>query len=543
MFFLIYIFFIKREMIKYAMDSNYDKMISVGNSLSGELSTTSKMSTILMGNSNITDYLKFNGPVDLRLHNNALMAMYDISNTFDNISSVYLFKNNGEFMHISKGVTYMYPSVIDDPEWIKEINERAGGYVVRINGNGAFQTRTGENIISLIRIVNDLDTQKPIGLLIINLSTEVLKDAYQDATGTDGPFCYYDSSGNILLQEAGGDIFSQIEVSDKPFEQRIIGSWNNERILSYYHVPDTPFIVAGIEDMSFTKYASAESIITVIIVVIFTFFCISLIGIFISVNITTPIERLVQSMDNVKTGWLRRVSLDLPNDEIGHLKDRYNNMLVEINRLIDELIEKEKKQQRAELEVLQEQIKPHFLYNTLDTIAYLTLENQPNRAYDAIETLMNFYRKFLSEGNREITIKEEIAIVKDYLKIQKLRYGEIFDDEYEFDESLLGIYVPKLILQPLVENSLYHGIRLKGEKGVIKITVYSKNQVLYIKVFDSGVGMSEEQIKEISVNDNRKHFGFMGTIDRIRFYCQKEDVFEIHSKVGEYTEVILKIPL
>jgi two-component system sensor histidine kinase YesM len=199
--------------------------------------------------------------------------------------------------------------------------------------------------------------------------------------------------------------------------------------------------------------------------------------------------------------------------------------------------------QKAELEVLREQINPHFLYNTLGTIADLALQNSADEVYDAIETLGNFYRRFLSKGSKEITIREEVAIVRDYLKLQKLRYEDVFEDEYDLQEDLLDIKIPKLILQPLVENSLYHGVRLKGEKGIIRVSVYEKDQRLHIVVYDSGVGMNPEQIQSLMNENNNKSFGLKGTIERIRYYYDMDDVFEIRSKEGEYCEVDIKIPL
>jgi two-component system sensor histidine kinase YesM len=249
-------------------------------------------------------------------------------------------------------------------------------------------------------------------------------------------------------------------------------------------------------------------------------------------------------MDSVaKTGGLQKASLSLPNDEIGHLKNRYNMMLDEIDGLFKELIAKEKKIRSAQLSALQEQIKPHFLYNTLDTLAFMANEAKADEVYIAIQTLASFFTNFLSDGSIEIPLRTEIQIVKDYLKLQKYRYGDIFDDEYECDETLLDIKVPRLILQPLIENALYHGVRLKCEKCKIKISVYKEDSTLHIIVYDSGIGMSEEKIASIMNSDEYDSFGFKGTIERIRYFCDKEDVYEIRSQVGLFTEIDLKIPI
>jgi two-component system sensor histidine kinase YesM len=542
LFVLINFFYLKENMMNYTLNNNQKTMISIGNNLKSELNTINSMSQLLMTNRDIIAYLKSeNSPRSLASHR-ATTAMYDITNSFDHITSVYLFRLDREYVHIAKGITWVYRNHLESEEWTREIYEKNGGYVIRIDGGGAFRSKSGEPLVSFIRLVNDLDTQKPMAILVINLSVSLLKDSYKNMESPDKLFYYFDE--NFQHINTGHELpnIEQFKPVDAPYHQVTVGAFGKEQVLSFYRIPDTPFILAGIERMSYIRFIPSESIWIIISLVALTLFSLILIGIFITVYITNPIERLVQSMDKSKTGWLKRVSLPLPDDEIGHLKNSYNNMLVEINKLINELLEKEKKTQQAELNALQEQIKPHFLYNTLDTIAYLALQESSEKVYDAIETLGNFYRRFLSRGSSEIPLREEIHIVKDYLKLQKLRYDDIFDDEYLLDEDVMSIKVPKLILQPLVENSLYHGVRPKGERCVIRITTKKKENWLYISVYDNGIGMNQEKLNTIMLDNNRS-FGFKGTIERIQYYYGREDVYEVVSEEGLYTEVTLKIPL
>lgn len=529
--------------MNFALDRNFDSMVSIGNNLKSEISTISSMSQLMMANRNITNYLQKTSKHDARDIQYAMTSIYDISNTFNYVDSVYLYRLDKNYIHITNGITIVKKSIVEDESWLKEIVDSKGGYVLRVNGGGAFYKKSGAPILSFIRVVNNIETQKPLGMLVINLSYDILEDTYKDITSDNKQFLYYDNNLNIINQEMDQELLHDISITHETFQQATIGSFGNEKVLSYYHIPNMPFIIAGIEKMSYIKTIPMEAGWIIISLVLLTVISLILIGVFISVSITTPIQRLVQSMDIAKRGWLRRVSFKLPNDEIGHLKNSYNEMLVAINQLINELLEKEKSMQKAELDVLHEQIKPHFLYNTLDTIAYLALQESSEKVYDALETLGNFYRRFLSSGSTEITIKEEINIIKDYLKLQKLRYDDILDDEYDIQEDLWDIKIPKLILQPLVENSLYHGIRLKGERGLIKITIYKKEGKLYIIVYDDGVGIDEEVQKQmIYDNNNSKSFGFKGTIERIQYYYGIEDVYEIQSEEGRYTQVIIKIP-
>lgn len=539
-FVMIYQVIIKKGTSSYIDKTNHDMMLSVGGNLDITFENASTVSKWIMSSQEVADYLKGNENSTSAAASSALSSVYDFTAATKHISSVYIVKNNGQYINVSNGVTVFDSEQMGTEEWCREIRDAAGSYVIRVNGGGVFQPVSGKPVISFIRVINDLQTQKPIGTLVINYTVGILSDTYSEMAGGDKLFGYIDRDGRLLC---GDDMFGEWEISGLArTEEFSVKNLGGQKTMYCYPVADTPLIAISYEDVDFLKYISSQSIAIVIVFIIVTGISLVLIQLFITFNITGPVERLVQSMDTVKSGWLKRVSLQLPNDEIGHLKDRYNNMLVEVNRLIEELIKKETAMQQSEMEALQEQIKPHFLYNTLDTIGYLALVKSGEEVYDAIETLGNFYRKFLSKGSRSITISEEIEIIRNYLKLQALRYEDIFEDEYHLDESLMNIKVPKLILQPIVENSLYHGVRLKGEKGLIRISVYRADDRACISVYDEGVGMNHEQIANLMAAEG-KSFGLRKTIERIRTYYDCDDVYEIKSEEGYYCEVILMIPI
>lgn len=541
LFLLVYIFIIHRSTKKYITETNYNMLLSIGSSLERELDSASTVSKWIMNSQEVRNYLKSDADAQSIGAYNALASIYEFTTSEEHISSVFMFKNNGEYIHIANGMTSVDQSRIDDPDWYGGIYDKAGAYVIQINGDGAFTAVSGKPVISILRRINDTQTQKPIGMLAMNYSTELLSSTYHELVDSKRTFGYFDSQDRLIcgdeeLAENGKDI---VWTSKEVFSVEKVGG---NKTLYCYRIPHTTLTAVIYEEVGFWDYISTQSLILIVVFVCMTIVSLILISLFISYYITNPIERLVQSMDQVKSGWLKRVSLKLPSDEMGHLKDSYNNMLIELNHLIDQLVEKETLVQQAELEALQEQIKPHFLYNTLDTIGYLALESPAEEVYDAVETLGSFYRKFLSKGSKEISLRDEIEIVKNYLKLQKLRYEGVFTDEYDLQPELLDIKVPKLILQPLVENSLYHGVRLKGEKGVIRITVYKEGERVGISIYDTGVGMTEEEIRKITTEDS-KSFGLKKTRERLCNYYDLEDICEIKSSVGYYCEIILKLPL
>jgi two-component system sensor histidine kinase YesM len=266
----------------------------------------------------------------------------------------------------------------------------------------------------------------------------------------------------------------------------------------------------------------------------------------ISRLITKPIKKLLKSMKGIENGEFKKVNIEVGNDEIGKLRDGYNIMVYEIEKLINRIIEEQKVKRKAELSVLQAQVKPHFLYNTLDAMGYLALSGKCDEVYDALEALGEYYRTSLSKGREVITVGEEIEIVKNYFLLQKLRYGDIFADTYEIDERVLNFKILKLVLQPIAENALYHGIKPKGEHGIIKLTVELIDNLINISIEDDGVGMTEEELDKVvsdKIDNNNLSFGLRGTIERLRIFYGTSDVYEIKSRKRYGTKVNITIPI
>jgi two-component system sensor histidine kinase YesM len=182
-------------------------------------------------------------------------------------------------------------------------------------------------------------------------------------------------------------------------------------------------------------------------------------------------------------------------------------------------------------------------------ISSLALRSGAGDVSSALETLGRFYRNFLSKGDREITLEREVLIVRDYLALQKLRYGEVIRDEYDVKDECLKCIVPKLILQPLVENSIYYGIRLKGEEGIIRISAtIEDDNLLHLVVYDTGVGMDKETAEKLmsgkkNMSPDEESFGLWGTIERLRYYFNRDNVVKIDSEEGEFTRIEFIVPV
>lgn len=537
----IFYLILENQMQQSIADKEISNRTAISNNLDSTMKSINSISRLTMLRSTVRTFLlaKSNSTPRTR---NAIQEIHDILNTFNLSCNVVILRMDGQYLNTGPGITYVNTGKIFETEWLDEVMAQKGNYVIKAGTRDAFRSNIGE-MVSFVRVINDINTQKLIGILAINLPSRFFEQAYEGLSGETSHFALYDTSGSLICKD-NESTFSSLN------PENLLQNTREETDKLFYKsiftcdtLGDSHFILASRLEVRILDGLPAKLLAALIIGAFILLAFMWLINTYIAKNVIYPIQRLVDSMAEVQNGWLHRVSMNVSDDEIGLLKNSYNAMLIEINQLIEELLQKEKTLRMAELDALQEQMKPHFLYNTLDMIRYMALENRTDEVYNMLETLGNFYRRFLSKGSTDLSLGEEIEIVKSYLTLQRTRFEDIFTDEYEIEEGLSSIRVPRLILQPLVENSIYHGIRPKGEHGVIRVTVKRQEDFLFLSIYDNGIGMSAHQRELLFSGKDSRSFGFQGTIERIRYYYKTEDVFEIHSVEGEYCEIILKLPL
>ncbi|MDU1412062.1 MAG: sensor histidine kinase [Clostridium sp.] len=265
-------------------------------------------------------------------------------------------------------------------------------------------------------------------------------------------------------------------------------------------------------------------------------------------TISDPVNHLTTAIKKMEDGNLD-VYCDVnpkDKDEIAILSRSFNSMVQKIKFLMRRIYEEENKKRSAELKVLQSQINPHFLYNTLDNLQWKAYDYEATEIADMIEALSNFFRISLSNGEEYIPLSQEIKHVENYLFIQQKRYEDILDFSIHCDESLNDYVVLKLIIQPIVENAIYHGIKPKLSPGKIHIHTYYENDDIYIAVIDDGVGMDNHTLAELTNSINNKTsdsgYGLYNVNQRIKLVYGDSYGIEIQSKINEGTIVTIKLP-
>ncbi|WP_337405780.1 sensor histidine kinase [Suilimivivens sp.] len=265
-------------------------------------------------------------------------------------------------------------------------------------------------------------------------------------------------------------------------------------------------------------------------------------------SITMPITRISRVTDQVAKGNLSVRAAAESGAEARMLSDSLNAMIDKINELLDQVTTEQIRLRKAEFELLQAQINPHFLYNTLDTIVWLAEAGDQKRVVSMVGNLSDFFRTSLNQGKDIISIREELAHVRSYLEIQQVRYQDILRYEITVPEDLYEYKIPKITIQPLVENALYHGIKNKRGQGTITITGGRSENGFVLYVRDNGIGMTQERLNEVRAGiqklsyTGKEIYGLYNVNERIRLNFGETYGISIESTYGEGTCVSISLP-
>lgn len=519
-------------------------------------------SKIIISDANLQGLLREgNLYANLDIQSRIKRDLHHLMQTFPIIDSIFIFDQSGHGFSLGSQYTPAFiESNVEQAPWYDEAVERNGAYLLRLNGSGVFASEAEGNFVSFIRMIRDLDDTTPLGILVINIPESAFADAYSNLANHNGQqFAILDEQHRLITANAAEGSQSAVidhlakkvvELKRSEFNQQSSGffpltfesrsytvSWKVDDAFGWTFLNVTPNQSLYAENMSLVLRTLVLLVINGVVFYISSFI--------ISRHVLNPIKQLLRAMKSTKSNKLVKLGTIPNNEEFGQLFIGYNRMIDQINQLLKRIIDEQNTIRKAELSALQAQIKPHFLYNTLDSITSLAMMGQNDQVIEMLEALGSYYRLSVSKGRELITVEEEISMVRNYLLIQKVRYRDLFDVEYEVDKDCLQVPILKLVLQPLVENSLYHGIRNMGSKGTIRISARLADGWLHLSVSDDGVGMTAEQIKQITAMESageKNSFGLKGTMERLRIYYNGKNEFIINSEPGKGTTITIRIP-
>lgn len=281
-----------------------------------------------------------------------------------------------------------------------------------------------------------------------------------------------------------------------------------------------------------------------------TILVLGLMAVYFAHLLTNPLKELQRSMRKAAEDLNASAEIHTM-DEIGELSETFNQMLARIRQLMKQSVQEQEKLRRTEMKALQEQIKPHFIYNTLDLIIGLLETNKNEDVINMVEALGAFFRTSLSHGQELITIREEAEHVRNYLYIQRIRHGDKYDYSIEIEERLLNKKTIKLILQPIVENAIYHGVReleTPGGRIMVKGFLIEASNTICFQVIDNGIGMEPAMMEEINrclreSGTEQRYFGISNVNERIRLAFGPEYGLELRATPGGGVTATIKLPV
>ena len=448
--------------------------------------------------------------------------------------------------------------------WFKE-TVAADGKTIISAPHRPYQLSYTKDVISYSRLLKNIDQAngEPYGVILLDLSIDFLNTIVEKVKLSE-------TTGVLFVLKTGKPIYTNnLKYNDNELDEiinkRVINAFEGKFTANLagkkYLISFSTSQVMGWKLMTFTPYSEIAKgankllvfyVLLGIVALLFTIF----LAYAFSKLMFKPIQKLKKGIQNVKIGNFDFQLMHGSNDELGQLVMSFNTMVFTIKTLILEKYEEKIARKDAEFKYLQAQINPHFIYNTLQIISSMAIVHQVPEINTAAKSLARIMRSSLNTKNKSIAIKEEMDVLICYLEIQKLRFREFLTYEIDVADEVYQYSILKLLLQPVVENAVSHGIEPKGVNGVIRITGRCIGNKLRIEIIDNGVGMSAMETEKLvqiinSPDENEASFnsengnhtiGLRNINQRMKLIYGVEYGIEIESLLGEWTRVIIHLP-
>jgi len=420
---------------------------------------------------------------------------------------------------------------------------------------GTYQANRSDKLV-MYREIFDLSKKTPLGYMAIGMQADKITDLCKNAVQQD-------NEGVVVLSRAGDELTRYGKIDDgiltyiQSEGYRSVDYRKRADHFDYgsYHVFCSQNARNGFIVCKMVPKSNSDSQIYNVALVPFLLLTVLLVGMWpllalVSNILAKPLGRLSHAMNQFKQGDFSQQVPVAANDEVGQVTECFNQMVLEIKELIDNNYVITLKEKESELNALQSQINPHFLYNTLDSLYWRAQNDGNEEIAEDILALSQLFRLVLGQGKATIAVRHEKELITRYLQIQKMRFSMRLEYEIDIDDEILDYFIPKLILQPFVENAIIHGLEKAGNPGCIYINGRMQNGYLKFTVKDTGVGMTPEQVQAIwEADDSRRYeshriggYAIKNVKERLELKYRNNYTLEIESTVGIGTSVIIIIP-
>lgn len=498
---------------------------------------------------------KYDSPLDYYEKYNNLLGETTIKDYYNlqNIYKINIYVDNNTIVNSAN--ILKIDKNIRNKEWYKQFLENDENIAITVEYDEEKKIFSDSNLTRVISIVRKLDNYKDGLEKIVKIDIN-----------------YNNLLGSILNEQMNEKLYivnrDKIILSNKekyyPQENfKNISYIDNKNILREENLKlkeaKTEWKIIFVEDNTRNMGFMNKSKNLFINLIIFNLILPTIVITLISNSLTNRIRLINTYLDKIKNEQFNLIKEVEGTDEIGSLIISYNLMVLKIKQLIEVVFKEdaEKKtlqisKKQAELKALQSQVNPHFMFNTLETIRMRCIIKKENETAEIIEKLSLILRKTINWGDDNITISEEMIFVKNYIEIQKYRFGDKLSYSFYIQDECKGFKIPKLSILTFVENSCVHGVQNSINNTSINVSIFKDNQYLYIEIYDTGDGISQEKLQEIKekiekadfeIFKDSKSIGMLNAYIRMKMYFNNDITFEIESNINEGTDITIRVPL
>ena len=498
-----------------------------------------------------------NADLDMESINSQITLLYD--NNKDSIANIALLSKEGTLLEAVPAARLKTGLDVTEEQWFGNTLERTDNlhfttpHVQYIFDNSENQYRWVITLTRAVEITHGTSTEQ--GILLLDIRYSSLQQILENITLGNQGYLYMIGSGGELIYHPTmqlietGQMEENIEVAagyrDGSYHETYKGE---RREVSVKSVGYTGWKLLSITPEQGLPMSDLKMRLFAVFVVASFLLVLVLINTFISSRITTPIQNLEKSVNAIEAGDLDAEVYMGGSYEIRHLGRSIGDMAKRIKALMEDIVAEHEAKRKREFDTLQSQINPHFLYNTLDIIVWMIENEQKQEAVKVVTALARFFRISLSKGKSIITVQDELEHVGNYLTIQQMRFKNKFIYTIDAEEEVMDLACLKLMLQPLVENAIYHGMEFMDGDGEIRVEVRRQGNELWFSVSDNGLGMTAQQTESLlgektHVSSRRgSGIGVKNVNERIRLYFGEAYGLAIQSEPDEGTRILIRLP-
>lgn len=554
-FMLISLRYTQRTVLDNAAAYTSQLVSQVNNDIDSYISYMENISYIAVRNTEVRDYLfskNLDSAGEWKLREQVLDLFETLTTAREDITNIGLLPDERDPI-INDGSDVLNPyRDVTELSWYQAAIEAEGEAVIsKSHVQNAIYDQY-DWVVTLSRSITNRANPGSCAVIFVDLNYNSIRDLCESISLGDRGYIYIlDSDGSIVYHPRQQLIYSGMR--DELIEEVLTdttGSFLTEdgsRLYTVSRSEATGWIVVGVSYVTELMQGSREAQLVYTAVAALLLLVALALAALISDQITRPITALESSMKEVQRGNFSYRAQDIPSaNEIGSLSRSFEVMTREIQNLMEQNIRDQEDKRRYELRVLQSQINPHFLYNTLDSIIWMAEWGKNQEVVKMTSSLAVLLRQSISNEQEVVTIGEEVGYTEAYLTIQKMRYQDKLEYEIQVDGALRGERIVKLVLQPLVENAIYHGIKYREGKGLIRVLGFYEEDEIVLQVEDNGPGMDEDTLAHIferHIRDTRSNgVGVNNVNERIRLYYGADCGLRFKSRPGMGTRAEIRIP-